>query len=140
MYPWPRPTTSRHSANAVLDPITGAEPSYRQLREGPDGQDWVQGAANKIRRLVQGVLPHLPSGTDTMHFIRHDTLPPGRAATYLRIVAERKPLKAETKRVRFTVGGDKIEYPGYVSTPKANLTTVKLVRCPRPMPNLQRAI
>lgn len=69
----------------------------------------------------------MPSGNDTMPFVRHDALPPGRTATYLRIVSELKPLKAETKRVRFTVGGDKIENPGNVSTPTADMTTVKLL-------------
>ena len=52
---------------------------------------------------------------------------PGRKATYLRIVAELRPLKAETKRGRFTAGGDQIDYPSNVSTPTANLTTVKLL-------------
>jgi hypothetical protein len=54
-------------------------------------------------------------------------VPAGRTPTYLRIVAEEKPLKAETKRVRFTVGGNNISFPGKVSTPTADLTTVKLL-------------
>ena len=48
-------------------------------------------------------MPHMPTGTDTMFFISHSAVPVGRTPTYLRIVAEEKPLKAETKRVRFTV-------------------------------------
>ena len=127
--PPPLATTSTpsHSAHAVLDPVSGAALSYRQLREGPDGPEWLQSAANEIGRLAQGILPHMPHGTDTIHFIRHDAIPPGRKATYLRIVAELRPLKAETKRVRFTAGGDQIDYPGNVSTPTADLTTVKLL-------------
>jgi hypothetical protein len=121
------PGGSWHGANAVLDPTTGAALSYRQLRLGPDGEAWLQSAANEIGRLAQGVLPHMPHGTDTMHFIAHDALPPGRQATYLRIVAEERPLKAETRRIRFTVGGNRIDYPGKVSTPTADLTTVKLL-------------
>ena len=113
-------TLPQHSAHAVLDPISGAALSYRQLREGPDGPEWIQGAANEIGRLAQGVLPHMPHGTDTIHFIRHDALPPDRKTTYLRIVAELRPLKAETKRVRFTAGGNLIDYPGNVSTPTAD--------------------
>ena len=69
----------------------------------------------------------MPTGTDTIHFIRHSDMPPDRRATYLRIVAELRPLKAETKRVRFTVGGNQIQFPGKVSTPTADLTTVKLL-------------
>jgi hypothetical protein len=62
-----------------------------------------------------------------MHFIPHHSLLPDRKATYLRIVAEECPLKAETKRIRFTVGGNRIDYPGKVSTQTADLTTVKLL-------------
>jgi hypothetical protein len=69
----------------------------------------------------------MPEGTNTMFFIPHTALPPGRQATYLRVVAEEKPLKAEKKRVRFTVGGNRIDYPGNVSTPTADLTTAKLL-------------
>jgi hypothetical protein len=122
-----QPPSVWHSAHAVLDPATGASLSYRQLQLGPDGAAWLQSAANEIGRLAQGVLPHMPHGTDTMHFIAHDAVPSGRQATYLRIVAEERPLKAETKRVRFTVGGNRIDYPGKVSTPTADLTTVKLL-------------
>ena len=67
----------------------------------------------------------MPKGTDTMFFIPHTDLPKGRKATYLRIVAARKPNKAEEMRIRFTCGGDRIEYDGNVSTPGADLTTVK---------------
>ena len=63
-----------HSAHAVLDPVTGAALLYRQLREGPNGGDWINGAANEISRLAQGVLPHMPTGTDTIHFIRHTNM------------------------------------------------------------------
>lgn len=34
--------------------------------------------ANQIGRLVQGVLPHVPEGTDKMHFISHEALLAGR--------------------------------------------------------------
>lgn len=60
-----------------------------------------------------------------MHFIKYSDMPPGRKATYLRIVVADRPLKTATKRVRFTVGGNQIDYPGVVSTKTADLTTVK---------------
>ena len=62
-----------------------------------------------------------------MFFIPHNSLPRGRKATYLKIVVDIRPTKAEPNRVRFTCGGDKIDYPGNVSTPTAALTTAKLV-------------
>ena len=115
------------TANAVIDPNTGASLEYRHLRLGPDGDQWVKAAADEIGRLAQGVQPYMPTGTDTMHFIKHTDIPAGRVATYLRIVAAEKPNKVETKRIRFTVGGDRIVYEGKVSTPTADLTTVKLL-------------
>jgi hypothetical protein len=62
-----------------------------------------------------------------MHFIPISDLPSDRKATYLRIVADYKPHKAEPNRIRFTVGGNRIDYPGKVSTPTADLATVKIL-------------
>jgi hypothetical protein len=78
-----------------MDATTGAALNYQQLRQCLDGQDWIFSAANEIGRLAQGILPHMPSGTDTMFFIPFSSLPHGRTATYLRIVAELKPNKEE---------------------------------------------
>jgi hypothetical protein len=116
-----------HSAHAVIDPAIGASLSYKQLKLGKTGKRWTQGAANEIGRLAQGHKPNIPTGTKTIHFIRPEDLPPGRIATYLKIVCALKPLKAEQERVRFTVGGDRIDYPGKVSTPTADLTTCKML-------------
>lgn len=69
----------------------------------------------------------MPTGTNTIHFINHSELPVGRKPTYLRVVAEYKPNKEEKHRIRFTCGGDRIVYPGNVSTETADLTTAKLL-------------
>jgi hypothetical protein len=53
--------------------------------------------------------------------------PPGRRDTYYRFVATERPHKAETKRARLTVGGNLVHYPDKVSTPAANLSTVKML-------------
>jgi hypothetical protein len=123
--PSPIATAFWNAINAVVDPLTGASLEYSQLRKGPDGKEWTASASNEIGRLAQGVMPHMPNGTNTMHFIPPSRLPVGRKATYLRIVASHRPLKKESKRIRFTVGGNLINYPGKVSTPTADLTTVK---------------
>jgi hypothetical protein len=47
--------------------------------------------------------------------------------TYSRIVATIRPQKAETHRVRLTVGGDRLDYPGNTSTPTASQTTAKVL-------------
>jgi hypothetical protein len=112
-------------ANAVFDPVTGASLELRDLLNGLDKHDWTHSNANEIGRLAQGVLPHMKSGSNTMFFIKHTDVPKGRKVTYLRTVAELRPQKEEEKRVRFTVGGNLIDYPGKVSTPTANLAVVK---------------
>ena len=114
-------------ANAVLDPKTGANLSYRQLLNGPNAKTWIEGCANEIGRLAQGRANTSITGTNTIHFIKHTDLPPGRKATYVRIVVDIRPQKAEPHRVRYTVGGNLIEYSGNVSTPTADITTAKLV-------------
>jgi hypothetical protein len=115
------------SANVVLDAETGAKLSFSSLVKGPDAPQWWNSAANEIGRLAQGIQPHMPHGTNTMFFIPHNQLPQGRTATYLRIVTDIKPHKKEKFRVRFTAGGDRINYPGDVSTPTADLVTAKLL-------------
>ena len=70
-----------------------------------------------------------------MFFIPQYDKPHNRQATYLRIVAEDKPHKKEKKRIRFTVGGDRIEYKGkppsksilIVSYLPQGLNTVQLI-------------
>jgi hypothetical protein len=115
-----------HFAFSVVDPDTGAILEYADLLKGTDGPKWMNGTSLEIGRLAQGFLPATLSGSDTMHFIKHTDKPFDRIATYLRIVAELKPHKADPYRIRFTVGGDKIIYHGKVSTPTADLPTVKL--------------
>ena len=114
-------------AHAVLDPKTGANLSYRKLLEGPDANIWINGCANEIGRLAQGRTGTPIQGTDTIHFLSHTKLPKGRKATYLRIVVDYRPQKKEPNRVRFTAGGDQVDYPGNVSTPTADITTAKIV-------------
>ena len=62
-----------------------------------------------------------------MFFIKHSDIPKGRKPTYLRVVAAYRPEKDNPHRVRWTVGGDRVDYPGDVSTKTAALTTAKLL-------------
>jgi hypothetical protein len=121
------PGHSFDSANAVVDPNSGATLEYSKLKNSEQGPEWIQAAANEMGRLSQGVKPNMPTGTDTMHFIPHTAKPHDRKATYLKIVAAIKPHKAEKYRIRFTVGGDRIEYNGPTSTPTAALPAIKIL-------------
>jgi hypothetical protein len=116
-----------HQANTVVVPsITGQVQEYRHLLQGPDAPTWTNSFANdELGRLSQGVGTHMPSSTETIWFIRKHQVPSDRKVTYGRIVATICPQKAETHRTRLTVGGDRLDYPGAVSTPTAKLTTAK---------------
>jgi hypothetical protein len=62
-------------------------------------------------------------------FIPYSDIPINRRkdVTYGRIVCDYRPQKAEPERTRLTAGGDRIHYPGDVSTDTADLTTAKLL-------------
>jgi hypothetical protein len=61
-----------------------------------------------------------------MSFTKVTNIPKGRTASYLRVAVAMRPEKANPRRVRWTVGGDRIDYPDNVSTKTADLTTAKL--------------
>jgi hypothetical protein len=117
----------QHVAHSVLDPVTGQSLEYRQLSQGPNKDKWIHGFANELGRLAHGVGKRMPSGTETIHFIQRHQVPADRTVTYGRIVATIRPQKTETHRVRLTVGGNLIDYPGDVSTPTADMTTAKIL-------------
>ena len=114
-------------ANKAINPDTGKLSEYSTLLQSSDGLHWEESCCEEIGRLAQGYPPSVPTGTDTMHFIRFDQIPTGRKATYLRLVVADRPMKANPRRVRFTVGGDKINYPFDVRTKTADLTTAKII-------------
>lgn len=116
-----------HVANKAINPDTGKLAEYGVLLKSSDGKHWEESCCEEIGRLAQGYLPNIPEGTDTMHFIRFDQIPKNRKATYLRLVVADRPTKANPRRVRFTVGGDKVNYPGQVATKTADLPTAKLI-------------
>jgi hypothetical protein len=80
-------------------------------------------------RLAQGFPPDQPTGMDTLEFITYDSIPKYRRKdiTYLRLVTADRPHKIESKRVRATAGGDRINYPFDVSTRTAELQTSKIL-------------
>ena len=99
---------------------------YPQLILGDKAKHWIKGCSNEIGRLARGVHPQMMTDFNTIHFIHLSQKPSDRVATYLRIVASYRPQKEDPYRIRFTVGGNRIKYPGNVATPTAELQTVKL--------------
>jgi hypothetical protein len=116
-----------HSAHTVIDAITGKSYAHAQLIRGDEKYDWLYSTANKYGQITNSILPHMPSGSDTMRCIPHHALPQGRKATYARFVATERPHKTETKRVCLTVVGNLIHYAEKVRTPTANLSTIKML-------------
>jgi hypothetical protein len=83
--------------------------------------------ANELGRLAQGVGTRMPTGTSTIFFIPRSQVPTDRNATYANAVCDYRPTKDDPWRVRLTVGGDKLEYPGDPGAPTASLLDAKLV-------------
>ena len=75
--------------------------------------------------LAQGT-KHREKGTDTIKFSHPKQVPKGQTATYIRIVVDTRPNKKVKERVRPTIGGDKVDYQGDVTTCTADLTTIKM--------------
>jgi hypothetical protein len=116
-----------HCANAVLDPITGTLQEYRDLIKGPDHIRWKDACSKEFARLLDGRKKDSTAGRNAMFFIPHNKLPSSKRPTYLRVCANYRPQKADPYRVRFTVGGNLIHYPGNVHTPTADITTAKIL-------------
>jgi hypothetical protein len=80
-----------------------------------------------FKPLLQRLDNEATDASETMCYLFHHQLRPGHQATYARFVATERPHKTKTNRVRLTVGGNLVHYPDKVSTPTADLSTVKLL-------------
>ena len=67
----------------------------------------------------------MPTGTNTVSFVEKSAIPHGHKVTYDQMVASIRPTKAEVNRVRVTVGGDRLDFPGATTTHCTSLTTTK---------------
>ena len=90
---------------------------------GGKAKEWIRGCSKEIGRLTRGVHLRMMTGSNTIHFIHPSQKPANRTANYLRIVANYRPQKEDPYRIRFTVDGNRIEYPGNVDTPTTELAT-----------------
>jgi hypothetical protein len=118
-----------HRALAVMDKTTGKMLNYRQLIRHPDyHSDWTRSSANEFGRLANGVGGRI-KGTNTIRFIPKAKVPKDRRKdiTYGTFVCTVRPEKKEPNRTRFVVGGNKINYPGEVATPTADMLVAKIL-------------
>ena len=66
-------------------------------------------------------------GTETMQFIQKHEVPYDKTVTYAIFGCDYRPQKEEKELTRITVGGDRLDYQGEVSTKTEGLTTIKLL-------------
>eukprot|EP00804_Cyclotella_cryptica_P002421 CCRYP_004115-RA/>CCRYP_004115-RA protein AED:0.38 eAED:0.38 QI:0/0/0/1/0/0/2/0/346 len=114
-------TNSERLSNTMLN--------YCQLIQHPTLCDkWTLSSANEFGRLAQGVGSRI-KGTNTIRFIAKSNIPVEhrKDSTYGQFVCTVQPEKQEQNCTRFTVGGDRINYPGEVATPTTEMITAKIL-------------
>ena len=114
-------------AVAIIDHETGKALEYRDLIKIDKHRDtWSKSLANEIRRLAQGIREIV--GTNTMFFVRKSDMPKSRwrDIMYVHMVVAYRLHNTKPHQSRLTVGGDSINHPYDVSTPTADLTTIKM--------------
>jgi hypothetical protein len=90
---------------------------YTALMNDPSLQPlWQRGFGNEAGHLFQGIRD-IP-GTVTFFFVELTNIPKDRKITYSKIVCDYKPHRKEKERVRLTVGGERLDYSGYISSPR----------------------
>eukprot|EP00804_Cyclotella_cryptica_P009172 CCRYP_003222-RA/>CCRYP_003222-RA protein AED:0.45 eAED:0.45 QI:0/-1/0/1/-1/1/1/0/129 len=79
-------------------------------------------------RLANGVGGRI-KGTNTIRFIRKRDIPKDciKDITYGQFVCTIRPEKKEPNRTRLMVGGGRINYPGEVATPTADMLAAKIL-------------
>jgi len=117
-----------HQAMTVMDADTGKLLNYRQLmRITKYRQAWSISSANEFGRLANGIGGRMKNPTNTIKFIFQHKIPTEQMKDimYGLFVCTVRPEKAEPNRARFTVGGERINYPGKVATPTVEMLVAK---------------
>jgi hypothetical protein len=112
------PAMQRAYTAIDLDP-NGKPLTYASCMRGSDKELWQAAAAEEFTRLVK---------TDTIRFISWKDKPTDRSASYYNPQVKIKIKEGKVvRRVRGTIGGDRVDYPGPVAASTADLTTIKLL-------------
>lgn len=112
-----------------MDEGMGDMLEYRHLIKWPKYQDtWSKTFGKEIGRLAQGQ-KGIVEGTNSIFFIPYKEVLGDRRKdiTYARICADYRPENSDPNRIRITLGGNLVNYPGDVGTRTADLLTVKLM-------------
>ncbi len=86
-------------------------------------------AANKFGRLANGIRGRIKNPTNAIKFIfQHKILADYmQDITYRQFVCLVRPKKAEPNQMPFTVGSDRINYPGKVASPAAEMLMAEML-------------
>lgn len=115
--------------SAIVDEDTGESLEYCNLIKQEKYSDiWMKSFANELGWLAQGLRSRV-EGTNTIYFIPYSEILNVRHKDVIhgRIVVDYRSQKEEQHHTRITVGRDRLNYPGGVSTPTALTTTAKLL-------------
>jgi len=121
--------------NGVVHPITKETlTNYKKVIACPELREvWIKAMCKELGNIAQGYSDGEDinvQGTNTVKFLTHAeiaAIPKDRTVTYARIVVDYRPQKEDPNRVRITVGGNLIDYPGELTTRTADLTTTKVM-------------
>ena len=119
-----------HQAMAGVDEHTGRLLNYKQMMWDPKyKKNWSTSSENEFGRLSNGVGGRIKNPTNTIKFIRKKDIPIARRkdVTYGSFVCNVRNEKFEKIINRLVVGGDRINYPGEVATPTADMLVAKLL-------------
>ena len=109
----------------MINEVTSQSMDMSELLQGPNKSICRTSLDSNLDRLTQCVGTRMPLCTNTVFYVPKSSVPTDRKVTYARMVATILPHKTEVNRVRVTVGGNILYYPGATTTNYASLTTTK---------------
>jgi hypothetical protein len=100
--------------------LAGAPLTYKSAITGPERLAWMTAAEEEFDRLIEV--------TGTMRFIHRSEVPRGRRPSYYNPQIKKKIKdNVEVYRVRGTIGGELVHYPGECAAWTADIATIKLL-------------
>ena len=116
---------------AMVHPVTGEHiTSYRKLMNDPvTSEVWMTAFGKDFGGMCQGDNKTGTKGTDAIFVMDPrdvPNIPKDQPPTYAKVVVAYRPQKDDPYRIRITAGGNKIYYPGELTTRTADMTTAKL--------------
>ena len=119
-----------HQELAPMDTDNSKLLNYRQLmRNSKYKNSWSTSSTNEFRRLENGVGGRIKNPTNTITFIRKNGIPQNcrKEVTHGKFICSVRPEEKEKNRTSLTFGRDRIDYPGKVATPTADMLVAKIL-------------